>query len=74
MWLLKDLGLMLLVGDGAIGVVSPERHLRRWTGGRLPLPLDDETASRRRMLLRIAAAVEAGSALYVARRLAAPPR
>ncbi len=73
MWMLKDLGLMLLVGDGMIGVVSPERHLRRWTGGRLPLPTNGDKGTRRR-LLRLAAVVEAGTALYFARRLAAPQR
>lgn len=73
MWMLKDLGLMLLVGDGVIGVVSPERHLRRWTGGRLPLPSTGDTATRRQ-LLRLAAAVEAGAAIYLAKRLPAPQR
>ena len=34
MLVLKDLGTMLLVGDGVIGAVSPDRHLQRWTGGR----------------------------------------
>jgi len=73
MWMLKDLGLMLLVGDGMIGVVSPERHLRRWTGGRLPSPPNGDTGTRRRVL-RLAAVVEAGTSLYLARRLAAPQR
>jgi hypothetical protein len=73
MWMLKDLGLMLLVGDGVIGFVSPERHLRRWTGGRLPLPSEGDPATHRR-ILRLAAVVEAGTALYIARRLPAPRR
>jgi hypothetical protein len=73
MWMLKDLGLMLLVGDGMIGVVTPERHLRRWTGGRLPRSVHGGRGSHRN-LLRLAAAVEAGTAIYMARRLAAPQR
>ena len=73
MLMLKDLGLMLLVGDGVIGTVSPERHLRRWTGGRWPLSKSGNPATRRR-LLRAAALAEAGAALYMARRLPAPQR
>ena len=74
MLVLKDLATMLLVGDGVIGAVAPDRHLRRWTGGRLPLPQAPEAAARRRSLLRLAAVTEAGLALYLAVRLPAPTR
>lgn len=73
MWMLKDLGLMLLVGDGVLGAITPERHLRRWTGGRLPAAAGGNAASRSR-LLRLAAVAEAGTALYLARLLPAPQR
>ena len=73
MLMLKDLGVMLLVGDGVIGAMSPERHLRRWTGGRWPLSTTGTSVTRRR-LLRAAALAEAGAALYMARRLPTPQR
>lgn len=73
MLMLKDLGVMLLVGDGVIGAVSPERHLRRWTGGRWPLSNTGNPVLHRR-LLRTAALVEAGAGLYMALRLPAPQR
>jgi len=64
---------VLLVGDGMIGVVSPGPHLLRWTGGRCPLLTDSDMGTHWR-LLRLAAVVEAGMALYLARRPAAPQR
>jgi hypothetical protein len=71
MLVLKDLVTMLLVGDGVIGAVAPDRHLRRWTGGRWPSSQASD-AGTRRLLLRLAAVTEAGLALYVAVRLPAP--
>lgn len=71
--MLKDLAMMLLVGDGVIGAVSPERHLQRWTGGRWRLSSTGDTVTRMR-LLRAAAVTEAGAALYMAVRLPAPRR
>ena len=70
---LKDLALMLLVGDGVIGAASPERHLQRWTGGRWR-PSSTGAAVTPRRLLRAAAATEAAAALYMAVRLPAPRR
>lgn len=72
MLVLKDLGTMLLVGDGVIGAVSPERHLQRWTGGRLPAFPTGKAAITRRRLLQAAAVVEAGAGLYMAVRLRTP--
>lgn len=71
MLVLKDLGTMLLVGDGVIGAVSPDRHLQRWTGGRWPVASAGDPVRRRR-LLRAAAAAEAGAGVYLAVRLRAP--
>lgn len=72
MLVLKDLATMFLVGDGVIGAVAPDRHLRRWTGGRWPSPQAPGAAARQRRLLRLAAVTEAGVALYLAVRLPAP--
>ena len=71
MLVLKDFMTMLLVGDGVIGAVAPDQHLRRWTGGRWPSSQAPD-AGRRRLLLRLAAVTEAGLALYFAVRLPAP--
>lgn len=73
MLVLKDLGLMLLVGDGVIGALSPERHLQRWTGGRSRQWSAGNDVTRRR-LLRAAAVAEAGAGMYLASRLPAPRR
>ena len=73
MLVLKDLATMLLVGDGVIGAVAPDRHLRRWTGGRWPVTqTTPDAAARQRLLLRLSAVAEAAVALYFAVRLPAP--
>ena len=72
MLVLKDLLTMLLVGDGVIGAIAPDRHLRRWTAGRWPASQAPDAAARQRTLLRLAALTEAGLALYFAVRLPAP--
>lgn len=43
MLVLKNLGVGLHVGDGAIGVASPGWPVQRWTGG-------DNVRRRRRLL------------------------
>ena len=72
MLVLKDVAAMLLVGDGMIGLLTPERHVRRWLGGR-PLGPAGEAQEKRRAALRLAAAVEAAIGLWFASRLPAKP-
>ena len=70
--ILKDVATMLLIGDGMVGLLTPERHVRRWLGGRSLGP-DADAKEKRREAIRLAAAVEAAFGLWFASRLPAKP-
>lgn len=70
MLMLKDLAAMFLIGDGVIGLVTPERHVRRWLRWRSLGPAGD-ARHRRRAALRAAAGAEAVIGLWFASRLPA---
>lgn len=70
MLILKDVVAMLLIGDGVVGLLTPERHVRRWLGGR-PLGPGGDMKDKRRAGLRLAAGIEAAVGLWFASRLPA---
>ncbi len=68
--ILKDIAAMFLIGDGVMGLLTPERHVRRWLGGR-PLGPGGDAKEKRRAALRAASVIEAAFGLWFASRLPA---
>jgi hypothetical protein len=63
---LKECAGMALVGDGAIGLLMPERHCRLWEVGPEPCRNMIEWFVKHPAVTRVLAAVEMGLGLWVA--------
>lgn len=63
---LKEFAGMALVGDGAVGLLMPERHCRLWEIGPEPCRNMIDWFARHPGLTRVLAAVEMGFGMWLA--------
>jgi hypothetical protein len=63
---LKELGAMMMVGDGVIGLATPERHCRLWKVGPEPCQRLMEQFAERPGLTRAFCAAEVALGLWLA--------
>ena len=67
-----EVAALLMVGDGVVGMLQPERHARLWQSGPRPYRAAMEPFARHPGLTRVIAAAEAGAGLWWASRQRAP--
>jgi hypothetical protein len=63
---LKELGAMMMVGDGVLGMATPERHCRLWQVGPEPWQQLVEQFAERPGLTRLLGAAEVALGLWLA--------
>ena len=67
-----EIAALLMVGDGIVGMLQPERHTRLWQSGPGPYRAAMKQFVRHPGLTRVVAAAEAAAGLWWASRQ--PPR
>lgn len=65
---LTELAGLLLVGDGVVGMLQPERHTRLWQSGPRPYRATMELFVRHPGLTRAIAVAETAAGLWLASR------
>lgn len=65
---IAEVAALLLVGDGVVGLMQPERHARLWRSGPRPYREAMQPFVRHPGLTRVAAAAEAAVGLWWASR------
>lgn len=65
---IAEIAALLLIGDGMVGMLQPERHTRLWRRGPAPYRAAMEPFVRHSWLPRILGAVETGAGLWWASR------
>ena len=63
-----EIAALLMVGDGVIGMLQPERHARLWQSGLRPYRAAMEPLVRHRGLTRAIAAAQVAAGLWWASR------
>jgi hypothetical protein len=66
--LAKELFALLLIGEGVVGMLHPDRYLRLWELGPRPFRELIKWCEARPGLLRLVCAAEAGAGLWLALR------
>lgn len=69
---IKELAVMVLIGDAVLGIAQPRRHVARWKVG--PWAPAMAWAAERPLLTRVVAGVELAAGLRYASRLAVRER
>jgi hypothetical protein len=70
---LKELLALLLIGEGVVGMLYPERYTRVWAGGPGPWNKFIQWWAERPRTLRVLWAAQTGAGLWLAARQFPPP-
>lgn len=69
---IAEIAALLLIGDGMVGMLQPERHTRLWRRGPTPYRAAMEPFVRHRWLSQVLGAMETGVGLCWASRQRLP--